>query len=161
MTLGWMYDVAWWITPVAVSHIMAHMFICSKADVWMSLRYAHSFTLPAGWPYYVSHHKSLTHNLWQSLRLNLTNEFCWQWKTQKFGLLLQLGNTCQSFWDICHSVISFHSYNVFVPPFSFIHSRIQLRLLSNWIIWEIQWKLCTSCGCIFTRLYVMLLYQNI
>lgn len=35
------------------------------------LRYAHSFTPPAGWPYYVSHHKSLTHNLSQSLRLNV------------------------------------------------------------------------------------------
>lgn len=47
--------------------------------VWMSLRNRHSFSPPAGWPYYLWHHKSLTHNLSQSLRLIMeTSSAVWQ-----------------------------------------------------------------------------------
>lgn len=58
----------WWpsdTTRLAVSPASKQMWGCH------CLRYAHSFAPPAGWPYYVSHHKSLTHNLSQSLRLNV------------------------------------------------------------------------------------------
>lgn len=43
----------------------------------MTHSYAHSFTPPAGWPYYVSHHKALTHNLSQSLLLRLEMSSLW------------------------------------------------------------------------------------
>lgn len=57
--------------------------------MWMSLRYAHSFTPPAGWPYYVSHHKSLTHNLSQSLRLDVEmNMAGWEKNTKVLAVPL-------------------------------------------------------------------------
>lgn len=49
-----------------------HLWLSRCVRMSPSEIYAHSFTAPPGWPYYVSHHKSMTHTVnWQNpLRLN-------------------------------------------------------------------------------------------
>lgn len=85
----------WWpsdTTRLAVSPASKQMWGCH------CLRYAHSFAPPAGWPYYVSHHKSLTRNLSQSLRLNvkMRSAGCGGKKKLKFLRFLCCSKMCVS-----------------------------------------------------------------
>lgn len=61
---GWLRD-----TPLA---FVFHLWLSRCVCMLPSEIYAHSFTAPAEWPYYVSHHKSMTHTVnWQNpLRQN-------------------------------------------------------------------------------------------